>query len=424
MGVRFSLAGVVLFLSILASLGHGFFPTIPALPAGVLQLAVVALAWGWVPRSVKLVSSLLVLVGGLAMFVAAPPGPVWFGALQKNQAVIAMFTAVGFLRIVPMPAMAKAPPRGKWAVWQTMFSLNWFGAIVNMSAIVLFGDRLAGETRRLNRLQGMVLARGFAPAAIWSPFFVAMGIALTSAPGARITALVLWGLPISQGLLLLMAWYTGRSRQEVREFSGYPLSLEALRGPIVLMAAVMLAHWVRPDIPVLSIITLVVPLYALVVSRHPRGISAFAQHIVKELPRMGAEVTLFLAAGVLGTGLGALVTQIEIPFVLPSQDALSAALGLAIILVFAGIGVHPVVGISVIGALFSSAGIDPNLLAMSFLMGWSLGILINPFASVSMLLAGRYGYSFRLLWLENSLMVILGYVLCCVWLLIYACYSA
>ncbi len=415
MDIRVALSGQVMFLAIVASLAHGFF-SVPSALAGFLQLCVIGLVWSRIPLSVRLISSMLALVGGGAILMTNASSAVWLAAISKNQAIIAMFTAVGFLRIVPVVESHKAASLGKKALWQTMFGLNWFGAIINMSAIVLYGDRIAGKNKQLSPFQGMILSRGFAPAAAWSPFFVAMGVALTYAPGASITTLVFWGLPISQALLVALVWYTGRSPAEVADFAGYPLSAEALKGPIVLMIAVLVAHSIVPEISVLSIITLTVPLYALLSARKGERFNAFLNHIRVELPRMGSEVTLFLAAGVLGTGLGQLVIRLEIPIGFSSYDALSAMAGLAIILLFSGIGIHPVVGIAVVGVLFSQAGIDPNLLALSFLMGWSLGILSNPLSSVTLLLAGRYRCPFRLMWKKNFVAVILCYCLCSLWL--------
>ena len=96
--------------------------------------------------------------------------------------------------------------------------------------------------------------------AVWSPFYGAMAVALTFAPGASLTRLMCIGLPLALAGLAL-SWFTLSSARHgyAREFAGYPLHLEALWVPFVLVVLVLGVHEWQPAWPVLAIITLSAP---------------------------------------------------------------------------------------------------------------------------------------------------------------------
>ena len=96
-------------------------------------------------------------------------------------------------------------PRGPAALWRTLLGVHLFGSVINLSAVMILGDR---QSRRqpLAPLQATVLSRGFSLAAHWSPFFAAMGVALSNSPGARLLMLSSVGLPVAAlGLALAAA---------------------------------------------------------------------------------------------------------------------------------------------------------------------------------------------------------------------------
>lgn len=418
MEYRFLLAGWLLFTSILAALASGFFHLSP-LPAGLLQLAVAALLFGRVSSLVRLQCLFLVVGGGLALFLAKADGATLLAALSTNQAMIAMLAAVGFLRLVPLAVNAGPLPTGQLALWQTLFGIHWLGSVNNLSAMVLFGDRMAGNPSRLNRTQTLVLSRGFALAALWSPFFVAMGISLTQAPGARLLPVILWGLPLSHLLLALLAWHLGRTGKDgVLDFNGYPFNLTTMGGPLLLAMSVLSAHLLAPRLSIVSLVTLAVPIYAFIACRKRGPLSRAAEFIRRDLPSMGPEVLLFFAAGVLGTGITALVnhSNLTLPFI--GSGALAAALGLGVILLMAAIGIHPIVGITAVASILSHIVIRPDLLALSFLMGWGLGVSICPISGINLLLAGRYQIPLGRVWSWHGGFVFCAYLICCIWLFI------
>lgn len=74
----------------------------------------------------------------------------------------------------------------------------------------------------------------------------------------------------------------------------------------------------------------------------------------------------------------------------------------------AALGVHPVITLATAGVWLAPLHPDPNLLAITLLMGWAIGVPANPLSGLHLILQGRYGidgYAF-LRW--NT-----GYVLRC-----------
>ncbi len=418
---RLPLAGWLLFLSILAALGSGYLGLSP-LPAGLLQLAVAVLLFGRVSRMVRVQSLLLAAAGVAALLAAGVRGEALLTAWCRNQAMIAMLAAVGFLRLVPLSPTAGALPTGRRALWQTLFGVHWLGAVTNLSAVVLFGDRMAAPASRLEQTQAVVLLRGFALAALWSPFFVAMGVALSQAPGARLGPILLWGLPLSHLLMALLAWRLGK-RSEPLPFAGYPFNLATIGGPLLLALAVIGAHLLAPRLAIVSLVTLAAPAYALFASRRRQPWERSAEYIRRDLPRMGPEVILFIAAGVLGAGFTALVGQHAAALPAAGSGPLAAAVGLAVILLLAAAGIHPIAGITAVGAVLSHAGLPPDLLALSFLMGWGLGVIISPISGSNLLLAGRYGVAQGRVWRWHTPFVAGAYLLCCGWLFVFSALS-
>lgn len=415
------LAGWLLFASVLAALSSGFFRS-PPLVGGSLQWAAALLLWRRVPSRVLRQSLILAAAGALALLVAGAEGDAWLSALSKNQVMIAMLAAVGFLRLAaPSPGVSR-PRRDGRGVWQTLFGVHWFGSMTNVSAIVLFGDQMAnGALRSLSPIQALSLARGFALAIFWSPFFVAMGVALTLVPGAHLNTLVLWGLPLSQLMLAVTAWVMTRSASSLREgFAGYPFTPATLAGPVFLAGSVFTAHTLAPVAPVVTLVTLAAPLYGLL-ARQPRHLlPRLAAHVRQDLSRMGPELVLFLAAGLFGAGCSALIGKGMIPLPPAAPEVTAVVLGLAFIILLASTGVHPVAGVTAVAAMLTPLGIRPDLLALSLLMGWGLGILISPISGIHLLLAGRYNFPIRRVWRWNALPVAGGYLACCGWLVLFA----
>jgi hypothetical protein len=406
------LAGFLLTLMIAASVAPG----VSLLAAGLLGWTAALLLSYRLGRRQRIQSAWLVGLGiaGIAWGTlhGAPLNPTQI--LASNQGLVSLLAAVSFLRLVTRPGGSddrRPPPRGRKALWRTLIGVHLFGAVINLSTVVILGDRMATRGR-LGKRRALALSRGFAAAAFWSPFFSAMAAALTYAPGARLATVVLAGLPLAAVSL----WLTAREidPEDPRRgapFVGYPMNFTALWIPGLLVAIVLAAHALVPRWSILAIITLSAPLLTagiLIVQQKRGAWPPLGDHIRHGLASTVNELALFLAAGVLAAGLTSLTGQLGgwLPFERfgPSQ----ASLLLMIMIGLAALGVHPVITIAACGVWLAPLHPEPNLLAITLLMAWGIGVPANPLSGLHLMMQGRYGidgYAF-LRW--NA-----GYVLKC-----------
>ncbi len=334
--------------------------------------------------------------------------------LASNQGLVSLLAAVSFLRLVTRPGGSddrQPPPRGRKALWRTLIGVHLFGAVINLSTVVILGDRMATRGR-LGKRRALALSRGFAAAAFWSPFFSSMAAALTYAPGARLATVVLAGLPLAAVSL----WLTAREidPEDPRlgaPFVGYPMNFTALWIPGLLVVIVLAAHALVPSWSILAIIALSAPLLTvgiLIVQQKHHAWPPLRDHIRHGLASTANELALFLAAGVLAAGLISLTGQLGgwLPF--ERFGPVQASLLLMIMIGFATLGVHPVITIAACGVWLAPLHPEPNLLAITLLMAWGIGVPANPLSGLHLMMQGRYGidgYAF-LRW--NA-----GYVLKC-----------
>lgn len=331
-------------------------------------------------------------------------------ALTINQTLLMMFAGVSFLSLATPKEQAISDTRPQGSLLGTLFGVHLFGAVINLSVLFLFGDRMQ-RGGRLSRKQMMVLGRAFPAAAAWSPFFVAMGVALTYAPGLDFIALLPWGLATAALLLMLV---TLDALRVGGSFTGYPFSASALLLPGVLALSVILIHHWQPELSIPLIISLISPLFAMLLMPRGERRSRLGHHASEGLPRLAPQFALFLAAGVLSSGLAALLASWPNGFNLPFDEfgEWVAWLILGIIVMLAFVGIHPLVGITSVAPLLAPLSPDPTLLGMMFLMGWALGTGSSPFSGSNLALCARYDVSAKEVLRWNLSYVLLGWFGC------------
>lgn len=383
---------------ILASIAHGFMPLFPVVIAGLFGWAAGLLLARNIGGIQRIQSLLMLCVGGAGLLWGLlSAGTARFEqALVANQAMLAMLASVSFLRLITLPSRGddEVLPTGHGALWRTLFGVHFFGAVINLSTVMIVGDRQS-RNRPLTPLQASVLSRGFAMAANWSPFFAAMGVALTNAPGANLTVVSLTGLPVAMLALAFSVWQFGRLF-DVDDFRGYPLNFQALWIPGLLALAVLLLHNHFPGLSILTLIsTLSVSLTLLVMLARQRfqGIAQVGRFVTNGLPRMSGELVLFLSAGVLAAGISSAVAASGLDLTPESFGPTQASLLLIAMVLLSIVGIHPVISVTTASGLILPAAPDPDLLAMTFLMTWATGVCVSPFSGLSLAIQGRYGIS-------------------------------
>lgn len=393
---RHALAGILMFMALLAAVGAVLFPAIPTMVSGILAWSAALLLWPNVKFQQRLQSTIMLSLGAAGLLWASQFQALdWQAALTANRNLIAMLGAVTFLRLVATSTLrcGHTHPTGTHALVRTLLGVHLFGAVINYSAPSLMGERLSGgQGKPLHPAQAMVLSRGFAAAAFWSPFFVAMGVALTNAPGAELITVGLAGLPLAIAALLLSR-HDLKQRTDLDQCEGYPMQTAALKVPAVLALTILVAHELFRELPVVTLITitsLVLTALLLVLKDRHSAVQQYKSHILTALPGMQSEVWLFLSAGVLATGIHAVVGVTEFELPLTHAGSLEISLYLLAGFTLAVLAIHPIIIIASAGSLLMPLVDSPNLLALAFLMTWALGVGGSPFSGLNLSMASRF----------------------------------
>ena len=400
---RDAFPGLMISVMLVASVVHGLAPAFPREVAVLAAWTAGCAVWSRLPRRARIQVGVMLGIGLACIAVAAARGVdvAWGDAAGRSLPILTLLAGVAFLRLIHLADAVRragsAPPRGFGAYLRTMAGVHLFGAVINISALVVFTERLARSTR-LTRREVTILGRSYSMVAYYSPFIGGVALALGLVPGVQFPKLVLAGMALAGiGFLVVVALGRLEEGPAIADFQGYPFRLESLWLPFVLVCSVAAAHWARPSLSVLLLLALLAPLLAAVVLATRTGpvgaMRTVKRFALNELPGMSGELTLFLAAGVLGGGLTALVSAY--PSIVPAftLTAATGTMAVAGIVVTAMAGVHPLVSVTTLIAVTLPASPDPTLLAAVCVTGWGIGSAASPYSGINMVLAARCGVS-------------------------------
>ncbi|MEX2481548.1 MAG: hypothetical protein WD928_11895 [Gammaproteobacteria bacterium] len=383
----------MIVLSVINGVSDGAFP---AWPAGLLAWLIGVMLIETVPRFQQIQFVLMAGIGlaalGLAGLEAAASGGL--ALLEGNQALLGMLAAVSFLRMVTRTGthLGERLPQGRQALYQTLAATHLFGAVINISAAFIVGQRIAKDGS-LTALQAKVISRAFTAAACWSPLFAAMAVVLHYVPGVDMLAVGRVNLVLALLLLGYCALELGRD-PAVADFVGFPLHREALTVPVLLSVLVIAFYNLPTTWPILTTIVIAAASCVVLMNlrRPPRDTRRlFSHHVERELPRMGGEFALFLGAAVLGAGVGALAGASDLDLVIDPRQPLD---GVPLLIALVGltlVGIHPVISVAAIAGLFPASLAAPNLVGMVVLMAWSVALGTSPFSGTALAMQGRFG---------------------------------
>ncbi|MGE3771335.1 MAG: hypothetical protein AB7I32_00275, partial [Gammaproteobacteria bacterium] len=303
MSSRRTAAGLALAAMMICSFAGGIGLPVPVWLPGACTWLAGALLLPGLTRFQATQAALMSVVGLLGIAWASAHGDHswWPGLRDGNHALLAMLAAVSFLRLVTTSDADDEPlPRGRRAVLETLAATHLFGAVINISAPVLVGERIAPR-RDMTPLQAKTVSRAFVAASMWSPFFIAMALIVHYVPNARLP--VISGLGFATSALMMAYCAVTLTRDPgAAGFTGYPLHWRALWAPVLLSACVLSGHALLPELSVLVLIegaALGVTL-AVLLLRRPRETGAvLARHVRERLPDMRGELTMFLGAALM-----------------------------------------------------------------------------------------------------------------------------
>ncbi len=177
-------------------------------------------------------------------------------------------------------------------------------------------------------------------------------------------------------------------------FEGYPVNFRALWVPLIMVICVLLAHRALPSVSVLvlvSALSLVVTTAVLAWRQSlSRSLSTIRDFSCNRLPDMYGELALFLCAGIMATGLSVLVSQTAPELGIDAFTSGAAIAVLAILLTLAIIGVHALISIVATSAILAPLNPDPILLALVFIVTWSVGATGGPISGLNLAMQSRY----------------------------------
>ena len=362
----------------------------------LLAWLVPLLMWRTLGRSACNQTLVLMVIGCVALLFSAFRGIFlgWQQIFSANLPLLAMFVAVSFLALTNTGFEDHTPPKGKKAVITTAFGTHLIGAVINVSVLFVFGDRLQ-KKGVLTTVQRIILARSFCAAAWWSPFFVATGVALTYAPGMS------WRETLVPGAIMTVI-AIGYSIVEVcyfrkAEFPGYPLKAESLTVPVFLAAVVIGVHHFKPGISILNLICMLSPAGALVLMKGSPRLATLHDFIDNRLASVSSQFALFLAAGVFSTGIKSITHVYPELFSLEGSvfTPMLFSVVLGVMILIGIIGVHPLVSIAIVSPLLLPLNPDHSQLGFLFLTGWAVTTGTSPLSGVGLVLVSRYHASPR-----------------------------
>jgi hypothetical protein len=401
---RHTLAGVLILASLVLQVGR--FAGLALSPHWVsygFWIAVVLL-WLDLPRRTRQQSGILAGIGLLLLVLAwgyYGADIAWYRVLETNTYVVAMLVGVSFIGLIGASHRpSRGPGRrslGRRGIASTWLSVHLLGSILNLSTVFMVGDRLQ-RSGPLTLPQYLALNRGLSSAALWSPFFASMGVVMILVPEMEFTTVLAVGMPLAACAGLITVIDLSR-RFDLTNVSGFSLSPTSLLMPVTMASLVMLFHYgLTPNLTIVSIITFLLPGIALL-SNLPKGprwtLRLVHQHSLYRLPAMRGEITLFLCAGLLTHGISTLIdaaTGSEWTL-FAHFGAGAAVLSFLAIVASAVVGLHPIIGVSVLASMLDLETSQQTLFAFVALAAWGVGTSVGPLSGINLSLQGRYGIS-------------------------------
>lgn len=351
-------------------------------------------------NSARIQVSILFTIGGALLLYAHWHGASirWVDAIARNTLLLTMLLSIGFLKLLFETESHKpALPKGRIAFRNTLLSLGFFGSVINLSAPIMICDRIS-EEEPIDQFTASAVTRIFCACSSWSPYFAGAALIMTSVKGVNLLQVMITGLPLLLVTIASVYWLAlTYNRERVDRFVGYPVSVSKLWIPIALTLCVLGGEASFQTLPILVVISLsAILLSSIVITCRvgwQKSTTHLAGHVLNGFAKSSNELLLFLSAGVLATGLTALADSSHFQLNLPQFTLSSACITLAVMIVIAAAGLHPVIQISVLTPLLLPLQPDPELLAITYLFSWGLGTAASPLSGTHLAFQGRYGIS-------------------------------
>lgn len=347
----------------------------------------------------------------------------YYNIFTVNQYLITLLIGVGFLRLIATPKninLDELAPKGINSFVKTYFGVHLFASVINLSALILIADKMY-KKNFLTNTQIILLTRSFANDAYWSPFFVAFAAAVVYMPKLNTSIILVNGILLGFiGFLITYFEVKNDKKNLINEFEGYPISFSSLYLPFSLAFLVLVTNYFFPHIKVIILISLFSFFLALIIlpikKSIKKAISEIINHILVELPKMKAEISLFLVAGMFGVIMSSILLGLNLQLPFEKFDWIIASILLAIFILLGFIGIHPLITIAIIGDLLNQ--VDHTLLAVTFLMAWATTVSTSPFSGSNLTIVSRYDFNAKDIFKLNMFYALKMYLVSVIFLFI------
>ncbi|MGO1461564.1 MAG: hypothetical protein ACTHYN_04385 [Marinobacter sp.] len=260
---------------------------------------------------------------------------------------------------------------------------------------------ITGESRRQWLRSVLVSAlRGFALVPLVAPTSVAVAILTRELPELSWSMLLPYGIAASI-VLVSVGWMLEHRR--FRDVSGERVALTRiptgtfrLLGLVLLVFAVMAVIVFLTDFKVSAAAMLAVPSVTLLyMAWHERSLKAVVKEGAVQVSAMNNEMAIFSASAILGGTLASVIPNDALSGLVTSAGGMwvLAVAGLLMLPLLSMIGIIPITVLSVQAGLLPqliAEGMDPVLISVALVIGFSLAMMLSPFGPSVMLLS-RFG---------------------------------
>jgi len=380
-----------------------------------LIILFVLLEFRLVPRPQQIAGSLLVTLSLIAVFFSQEWQTVIIDGIGRSRIFLLLFFAISWLQFPAeqSPALRSvraniiSQPPGRRYLYLT-FGAHILGTVLNIAGLSLLTSIIEKqENMLLKRRLSIALMQGFTSASSWSPFYIGMIVVLVALPSLK------WGDVALAGALIALCiisagWgfdriFSRRWHGEVEELS--PQTILPRDGGMAILilislvgSAMLVVELLDTNIPVA--LALIGPVYALIWygSHHRQKEKQTDRYrelvgsVIRTLPSFRNEALVFAAANMFGVAIAAVLPSKDLSFalntILPSGDA-KLVLLIATFLVCSAIGLHPVIVVISVSAIFPPAalGLSDWIVALTYLGCWGISTMVSPFSGTTLFMS-------------------------------------
>ncbi|TFB24464.1 hypothetical protein E3U55_02920 [Filobacillus milosensis] len=418
---------------------HPIFPTLVSLFATITIIS-------FIPYLSKtpmiLISSLLII--SAVLFLMGEGLLAMFNGMNENVGLLAIFI---FVPLISIPIRT-----GKYLDYMDIIfnhyisssrqlyiylkvSIMGIGSVMNLGTIpILYHLTSTSSFEKFEDTRLRALIRGFSMAFLWSPYFISIALILSY---FDITWVELFPIGFSFALIgiALGILTMGKSSvplksiEEIDQSSIIKAKQKLIELVVIIVVMTVLTMTIEHNVD-LSVLT-IIPIIAIIVSTiwtlfylNPKElIQEWVHYTQDRLPRMGNELSLFIAAGAFGVAILNAGASEWIIYLLEATGITHVLMIIPLIALIVNalsfVGIHPIITNTALAITLSSSPLfaeDHLILSVGLLVGWMMTILVSPFSATNLMVgnltnSNSVRVGLRMNWQFAILLYVIYYIL-------------